>query len=192
MLKRNVLRKKTDFDSIYNRGKSVGDRYVVLFYKPNGLAYNRTGFLASKKVGNSVKRNRARRLMKESYRHLLAESKTEVLSTLNISDDAYHAYTYGMYLVANETKGTAYSTFKNYPITVAAKTGTAQGGNTNASDNGAFVCYAPADNPRIAIAIYGEKAGHGSTLTTIARDILDVYFEVGEVSDVTSLENKLS
>ena len=70
MLKRNVLRKKADFQSIYNRGKSVGDRFVVLFYRPNGLVYNRTGFLASKKVGNSVKRNRARRLMKESYRHL--------------------------------------------------------------------------------------------------------------------------
>ena len=71
MLKKNVLRKKTDFDSIYKRGKSVGDRYVVLFYRQNGLPYNRTGFLASKKVGNSVARNRARRLMKESYRHLL-------------------------------------------------------------------------------------------------------------------------
>ncbi len=70
MLKENVLRRKEDFSSIYNRGKSVGDRYVVLFYRENGLAYNRTGFLASKKVGNSVKRNRARRLMKESYRHL--------------------------------------------------------------------------------------------------------------------------
>ena len=70
MLKRNVLRKKTDFDSIYKRGKSVGDRFVVLFYRPNGLAYNRTGFLASKKVGNSVQRNRAKRLMKESYRKM--------------------------------------------------------------------------------------------------------------------------
>ena len=70
MLKRNVLRKKSDFSAIYNKGKSVGDRYVVLFYRKNGLPYNRTGFLASKKVGNSVKRNRARRLMKESYRQL--------------------------------------------------------------------------------------------------------------------------
>ena len=70
MLKKNVLRKKSDFSSIYNRGKSAGDRYVVLFYKKNNLPYNRTGFLASKKVGNSVKRNRARRLMKESYRNL--------------------------------------------------------------------------------------------------------------------------
>ena len=70
MLKKNVLRKKSDFTSIYNRGKSVGDRYIVLFYRENNLPYNRTGFLASKKVGNSVKRNRARRLMRESYRHI--------------------------------------------------------------------------------------------------------------------------
>ena len=73
MLKRNVLRKKSDFSAIYNKGKSVGDRYVVLFYRKNGLTYNRTGFLASKKVGNSVKRNRARRLMKEAYRTFYGE-----------------------------------------------------------------------------------------------------------------------
>ena len=76
MLKKNVLRKKSDFDSLYNRGKSVGDRYLVLFYRKNNLPYNRTGFLASKKVGNSVQRNRARRLMKESYRHLLPKLPT--------------------------------------------------------------------------------------------------------------------
>lgn len=70
MLKPNVLRKKKDFTTIYNKGKSVGERYVVLFLKKNGLPYNRTAFLASKKVGNSVARNRARRLMKESYREL--------------------------------------------------------------------------------------------------------------------------
>lgn len=67
MLKKNVLRDKRDFASIYNRGKSVGDRYVVVFYRENGLPYNRTAFLASKKVGNSVQRNRARRLIRESY-----------------------------------------------------------------------------------------------------------------------------
>jgi ribonuclease P protein component len=70
MLKPNVLRRKKDFSAIYNKGKSIGERYVVLFYKKNNLPYNRTAFLASKKVGNSVSRNRARRLMKESYREL--------------------------------------------------------------------------------------------------------------------------
>lgn len=70
MLKKNVLRKNKDFSAIYKRGRSVGDKYIVLFYRNNKLGYNRTGFLASKKVGNSVKRNRAKRLMKESYRHI--------------------------------------------------------------------------------------------------------------------------
>lgn len=68
MLKQNVLRKRTDFSAIYNKGKSLGERYVVLFYRKNDLPYSRTAFLASKKVGNSVERNRARRLMKESIR----------------------------------------------------------------------------------------------------------------------------
>ena len=70
MLKKDILRRKDDFSSIYKRGKSIGERYIVLFYKRNGLSYNRIAFLASKKVGNSVERNRARRLMKENYRLL--------------------------------------------------------------------------------------------------------------------------
>ena len=70
MLKRDILRRKDDFTFIYKKGRSVGERYVVLFYKKNSLGYNRTAFLASKKVGNSVERNRARRLMKENYRFL--------------------------------------------------------------------------------------------------------------------------
>ena len=41
---------------------------LKIFFIKNNLDYTRTGFLASKKVGNSVKRNRARRLMKESLR----------------------------------------------------------------------------------------------------------------------------
>ena len=70
MLKKEVLRRKDDFTAIYRRGRSIGERYIVFFYRKNDLSYNRTAFLASKKVGNSVVRNRARRLMKESYRQI--------------------------------------------------------------------------------------------------------------------------
>ena len=45
---------------------------MVLFYRKNSLSYSRKAFVASKKVGKSVTRNRARRLMKESLRHLEA------------------------------------------------------------------------------------------------------------------------
>ena len=68
MLKKEVLRNRNDFKRIYQKGRSIGDRYVVLFFMKNGLDYNRTAFLASKKVGNSVQRNRARRLMRECWR----------------------------------------------------------------------------------------------------------------------------
>ena len=70
MLKKEVLRKKEDFNRVYKKGKSVGDRFVVVFCLKNDLGYNRISYLASKKVGNSVKRNRARRLMRESMRHI--------------------------------------------------------------------------------------------------------------------------
>ena len=67
MLKKTVLRNNKEISCIYNKGKSQGSKYVVLFYKKNALSYNRICVLASKKVGNSVKRNRARRLIKAAY-----------------------------------------------------------------------------------------------------------------------------
>ena len=76
MLKKEVLRKKDDFDRIYRMGKSIGEKYIVLFFQKNDLPYSRIAFLASKKVGNSVQRNRAKRLMKESFRHLESEIMT--------------------------------------------------------------------------------------------------------------------
>ena len=152
-----------------------------------------TAALANK--GTRYKATFLNRVVSADYRSLLAHSEKQVLSTLEISDDAFNAYFTGMRLVTQKTeewRGTAYTTFQDYPIAVAAKTGTAQSGQTNASDHGTMVCYAPADDPQIAIAIYGEKAGHGSSVTTIAKDILDIYFEVGEVGDVITAENQLS
>ncbi|MBR4863321.1 MAG: hypothetical protein IKU07_01990 [Oscillospiraceae bacterium] len=134
------------------------------------------------------------RVVSDDYRSLIYDNEVKVASQFDINDDAYKAYTEGMQLVTQKTDwtGTAYSTFKNYPIAVAAKTGTAENGINDASAHGAFVCYAPADDPQIAIAIYGERAGHGSYLAPIAKAMLDAYFEVGEVGDVATYENQLS
>ena len=63
-----TLRNQKDFSHVYNKGKSRGSRFVVVLYRRNNLDYTRTAFVSSKKVGNSVERNRARRLMKEAYR----------------------------------------------------------------------------------------------------------------------------
>ncbi len=142
--------------------------------------------------GNRYRATFMNRVVSDDYTQKLAENSPSLLSHLEISDEAYGAYSKGMHMVASQSGGTAYSTFKNYPIAIAAKTGTAQTDITGASDNGAFVCYAPLDDPQIAIAVYVEKGGHGSTLASIAKAILDIYFEVGEIGDVNIYENKLS
>ena len=63
-----TLRNQRDFARIYKQGKSKGSRFTVILYKRNGLDKTRTAFVASRKVGNSVERNRSRRLMREAYR----------------------------------------------------------------------------------------------------------------------------
>lgn len=74
MLRKDILRNQKHFNAVYKRGKSKGSRYVVVLYKKNSLSYTRVAFLASKKVGNSVRRNRARRLMREAYRLMNVET----------------------------------------------------------------------------------------------------------------------
>jgi len=81
----------------------------------------------------------------------------------------------GMLAVSRGSFGTARSVFRNYPIDVAAKTGTVQI-EGHAINDGVFVCYAPADNPQIAISIVVEKGGSGSAIMDIARMIFDQYF----------------
>ncbi len=132
------------------------------------------------------------RVVSTDYRSLVEENKPEILDILNIPNDAYLSYTQGMRLVVSNEMGTGYKVFGDYPIAVAGKTGTAETDKAGASDNGAFVCYAPYDDPQIAIAVYGEQVGKGSSMAVVARELLDIYFEVGEIGDVTTSENQVS
>ncbi len=129
------------------------------------------------------------RVVSPDYTHLELVNEPVVVSRFDISDDAYRAYTQGMRDVV--TAGTAKSVLGKYPIAVAAKTGTAET-DSGGSDNGAFVCYAPYDNPEIAIVVYGEKAGHGSTMGQIAKALLDTYFQDEIVGDMTPGENEMT
>ena len=130
------------------------------------------------------------RVVSSDYRSLVYENKKEIMSTIQLSEQAIQAYFTGMQKVAHESGGTAYKIFKNYPINVCAKTGTADAGTDDV--NAAFMCFAPAEDPEIVIAIYGENAGHGSAVADIAKAILDAYFEIGDSADVDSSENQVS
>ena len=142
--------------------------------------------------GTRYKATFLNRVVSADHTQVVMENQTQVLSKMAISDQAFNAYTTGMKLAASESGGTAYSTFRNYPVTVAAKTGTAPTGVSNHSDNGAFVCYAPADDPQIAVVVYGERAGHGRSLGDVARAVLDAYFGLGQYGDIVVPENGIS
>ena len=137
--------------------------------------------------GTRYKATFLNRVVSSDYTKLEFVNTPEILGEFAISDDAYKAYTQGMRDVA--LTGTARKILKDYPIPVAAKTGTAE--TDNGSDNGAFVCYAPFDDPQIAIVVYGEKAGHGSTMGQIAKALLDTYFQDILAGDLPSGENQV-
>ena len=149
-----------------------------------------TATLANK--GVRYKATFMNRVVSADYRELLAENKPKVLSKMEMDPATVNAYIEGMKMVVNNPNGTAFSP-EWYPlhVEVAGKTGTAEH-VPGKSDHGAFVCFAPADDPQIAIAVYVECGGHGVTLASIARSILREYFNVGTVSDVVTYENKLS
>ena len=67
------LKKNYQFRFVYNRGKSIANRLLVMYVVRNGTSGNRFGISVSKKLGNSVVRSRITRLLRESYR--LSESK---------------------------------------------------------------------------------------------------------------------
>ena len=63
------IKRNQDFKFVYKNGKSYANRMLVIYYLPNNEEkHNNLGLSVSKKVGNSVVRNRVKRLIKESYR----------------------------------------------------------------------------------------------------------------------------
>ena len=146
-------------------------------------------------LANNGVRNKAtfmKRIVSTDYQDLLAENTPKQVSKLEMKQSTIDAYKEGMHLVVDNPNGTGFAlAWRNLPAKAAGKTSTAEQ-YWGASDNGAFVCFAPLEDPEIAIAIYIEKGGHGSTLASIARAILREYFNVGTVSDVNVYENKLS
>jgi ribonuclease P protein component len=52
---------------VYRRGKSVSDKAMVMVYVPTKTPHLKVGFSVSKKLGNSVVRNRIKRRMKEAF-----------------------------------------------------------------------------------------------------------------------------
>ena len=70
------LRKNFQFRYVYNKGKSIANKHLVMYVVKNGKPFNQLGISVSKKVGKSIVRSRVTRLIRESYRLTEEEIKT--------------------------------------------------------------------------------------------------------------------
>lgn len=76
MLQRKFrLRRKSSIKAIFKEGNNFSVKYVAMYILKGP---KRFGFIASKKVGNSVQRNRARRLMREVIRLHISEIRNDL------------------------------------------------------------------------------------------------------------------
>ena len=122
------------------------------------------------------------------YTEKLYEREPEVLSTVETADYNWAAVHEGMWLVLND-----YINEKNVlewydcALKVAGKTGTAQKGE-NIQNDGLFMCYAPYDDPEVAIFVAVERGGSGASVQFIARQIMDAYITIRGYSDTSEEE----
>ena len=126
--------------------------------------------------GTRLKATYLRRVVSWDFKELIIESQPEVVSEFEMKQTTIDAIRQGMIdaTAIGKTADPFGESF--YPITVAAKTGTAQHGDGSSSDNASLVCYAPAEDPQIAIAIYVENGAVGGKLANIAMKVFDQYF----------------
>lgn len=79
-----------------------------------------------------------------------------------------------------QDSGTAGYLFQDFPIPIAAKTGTAE--NSHGQDHGWFVAYAPYDDPRIVVVVIIEQGGFGaSSAAPVVKKMLEAAFNINQV-----------
>ena len=133
--------------------------------------------------------------------HLLKEFKsndysqvTEAYSqppkdTIDLDPAHVQAVKQGMYDLSKTA--TMAKWFDPLPVEVGCKTGTAETAAHAVSTNALFVCFAPYDDPQIALCLVSEGGDAGGSLAELAAGILAQYFSTGSSLDTVTGENAL-
>lgn len=122
----------------------------------------------------------------DEFGQIIMKKEPTILNKIEMSEEHIALVQRGMEMVT-EPGGTAHSIFRDFPIKVAAKTGTAQTVNpdgTRGLNHTLLVGYAPADNPQIAFATIvpnsqiSQSQGQIAHAQVITRQILEEFFNI--------------
>ena len=94
----------------------------------------------------------------------------------------FHKVIQGMYQAVNSPPGAGGTARLAHVegLDICGKTGTAQ--NPHGKDNAVFICFAPRENPKIAIAAYIENAGFGGTWAAPIASLMIEKYLTGEIT----------
>ena len=98
---------------------------------------------------------------------------------LQINEGTMHTVLEGMRSVTEGEGGTAYTTFKDFSISVGGKTGSAEAGRRT---DGWFAGFAPYEDPEIAVVVMVENGHHGFYTAEIVKEVIYEYFGMNIVS----------
>lgn len=106
----------------------------------------------------------------------IKKTEPEVTAALPITEEIRRVIVDGMKMVDSANGTSDFATYSLPGIQTAGKTGTAE--NPPYDDYGLYIGFAPADDPQIAVAVVIEQAGHGGSVSPVARTIYAEYFGV--------------
>lgn len=113
------------------------------------------------------------------FKTTISETQPEVVDQVPAPQSAFETVHKGM-VAATADGGTSGWLWTGFPLTVASKTGTPEGDSTLTS---CYICYIPAEDPEIAIAVVLENGGQGYTGAPVARAIAEEYFFGGSKTE---------
>ncbi len=131
-----------------------------------------------------------RSVKSNDYSQTLYDSQPTGANRLDLDPENLEAVKYGMWRVANDPESSVYRYFQDLPVEVGAKTGTAQVASELEAD-AVLVCFAPYDEPQIAITLVVEGGGSGGYLARAAAEIIRYYFSVESTPESVDTENTL-
>jgi ribonuclease P protein component len=79
LTRRERVRRRPEFQQAFDRGRRSSGRFMTLLVVPNSVGVARLGIVASRKIGGAVKRNRAKRIVRNLFRRNKITASVDVI-----------------------------------------------------------------------------------------------------------------
>lgn len=139
--------------------------------------------------GNHYKTTLINSIVSYDYSDVINKNEPTLINKIECEKENWDTVMRGLYSTVEGGLSSSSKYFADAKYTVGAKTGTAQ--VSSGSTTGVFVAFSPYENAEVAISVVLEHAGGSSRAAPLARDLLDVYYEITYGSDYLNAVGRL-